>query len=47
MTRDLLRMMLTPSGFEIHEAEDGLDALEKIGSFMPDIVLLDVMMPNM
>lgn len=47
MTRDLLRMMLTPAGFEILEAEDGLDALEKLDSVIPDIVLLDVMMPNM
>ncbi|MBE2198514.1 MAG: response regulator [Anaerolinea sp.] len=47
MTRDLLRMMLTPVGYEICEAEDGEEALQKIEATPPDIVLLDVMMPNM
>ncbi len=47
MTRDLLRLMLKPAGFEIFEAEDGLEALEKLAVLVPDVVLLDVMMPNM
>lgn len=47
MTRDLLRMMLRPAGFEVFEAEDGLDALKKIKKCRPDIVVLDVMMPNL
>ncbi len=47
MTRDLLRLMLKPAGFEVFEAEDGLEALEKLAVLVPDVVLLDVMMPNM
>jgi DNA-binding response OmpR family regulator len=47
MTRNLLRMMLSYAGYRIYEAEDGLDALEKIRQYTPDIVILDVMMPNM
>lgn len=47
MTRDLLRTMLTAAGYEIDEAKDGIDALHKIQAHLPDIVLLDVMMPNM
>lgn len=47
MTRDLLSLMLKPVGYEIFEAEDGLDALQKLVDHVPDIILLDVMMPNM
>jgi CheY-like chemotaxis protein len=47
MTRNLLRMMLSYAGYQIYEAEDGLDALEKIEKYTPDVVVLDVMMPNM
>lgn len=47
MTRDLLRLMLERAGFDISEAEDGIDALEKIKDNAPDAVILDVMMPRM
>lgn len=47
VARDLLRLMLRPAGFQISEAVDGLEALEKVTADLPDIVLLDVMMPNM
>jgi len=47
MTRDLLRLMLERAGFDISEAEDGIDALEKIRDSAPDAVILDVMMPHM
>jgi len=41
------RMMLAGEGYEIDIAEDGLDALNKIGSSRPDLVLMDIMMPRM
>jgi DNA-binding response OmpR family regulator len=47
MTRKLLRLMLERDGFTILEAEDGQQALEVIAESKPDIVILDVMMPNM
>ena len=47
MTRDLLRMMLQRANFSVLEAEDGLDALEKVKQTLPDLIVLDVMMPNM
>ena len=47
MTQDLLRMMLEPAGFRVTCAEDGLEALQKIEENKPDIMVLDVMMPNM
>lgn len=47
MARTLLRLMLVRAGFNVSEAEDGYDALEKIRKNRPDIILLDVMMPGM
>lgn len=47
MTRKLLRLMLERDGFVIAEAEDGQHALEVIAQQLPDMVILDVMMPNM
>lgn len=35
------------SGFTVETAENGQEGLEKMHSFQPDIVLLDVMMPLM
>ena len=47
LTRNLLRLMLERAGFEISEAEDGLKALLMMAEQSPDVLLLDVMMPNM
>ncbi len=47
MARTLLRLMLVRAGFNVSEAEDGYDALEKVQQSQPDIILLDVMMPGM
>ena len=47
MTRKLLRLMLERDGFVIVEAEDGLEALDIIKHEMPDVIIMDVMMPNM
>lgn len=38
---------LLSDDYELEEAENGVQALEKIESFNPDIVLLDIMMPVM
>jgi diguanylate cyclase (GGDEF)-like protein len=38
---------LKKHGFLVEQANDGIKALEKTEEFHPDIVLLDVMMPNM
>ncbi|MBE2221008.1 MAG: response regulator [Anaerolineae bacterium] len=47
MTRTLLQLMLAPADYEVYEAGDGYEALEKIEAHIPDIFVLDVMMPNM
>ena len=45
--REMYRVKFANEGFEVQAAEDGLIALNTLDSFMPDIILLDVMMPNM
>lgn len=45
--RDILSMFLQSRGFVTAEAVNGLDALEKTGLFMPDIILTDIAMPVM
>lgn len=45
--RRFVRMNLDLEGYEVSEAENGLVALEKVRDQMPDLVLLDVMMPTM
>lgn len=45
--RRLLNVALTGRGFEVLEAQDGLQALGVIAAEKPDLVVLDVMMPGM
>jgi class 3 adenylate cyclase len=44
---DLLEQELQDQGYTIERATDGAEALEKVPSFLPDVILLDYMMPNM
>lgn len=41
-----LEFLMKREGFEVSIAQDGAEAIEKIRSEMPDLVLLDVMMPK-
>ena len=43
--RDLLRDILTDSGYEVVTAEDGLKAVSEVKKSPPDLIILDVMMP--
>ncbi|MFD2261898.1 ATP-binding protein [Lacibacterium aquatile] len=47
--RYVLRQMLMGSGdrFEIIEAVDGVEGLKKVQAVSPDVILLDLQMPNM
>ncbi|MCA9918884.1 MAG: response regulator [Anaerolineales bacterium] len=47
MTRNLLRLMLERTGLRIFEAADGVEALAVVAQEKPDMLILDVMMPNM
>lgn len=42
-----IRMNLELEGFQVLEAHNGLEALEMIRTNLPDLVLLDVMMPEL
>jgi two-component system KDP operon response regulator KdpE len=42
-----VRMNLELEGFQVAEASNGLEALEKVRDDLPDLVVLDVMMPEM
>ena len=44
--RHLLRMTLPAHGFQILEAPDATDALEQIGTHVPDLVILDWHLPD-
>ena len=44
---EILKYNLSNSGFEVKVAFNGVQAVKKSKKFLPDIVLLDVMMPEM
>jgi DNA-binding response OmpR family regulator len=44
--RDMLDLLLRGEGFDTQTAVNGTDFLEKVDSFNPDLVTLDVMMPG-
>ncbi len=45
--RRIMRTTLTGAGYEIDDAKSGEEALNKVRSFRPDLVLLDINMPGM
>ncbi len=44
---DLLQKKLEKEGYEISVARDGEEGLKKMREIMPDLVLLDIIMPKM
>ena len=45
--RFLLSRLLGDVGYEVHLAQDGLEALERIDADRPDLMILDLMMPGL
>ena len=44
---ELMRLILTRKGYQVSGAAGGQEGLDKVLSEMPDLVLLDLMMPDM
>ncbi|MBI2992142.1 MAG: response regulator, partial [Deltaproteobacteria bacterium] len=44
---ELLERELTAHDYTVESARNGGEALEKVDSFVPDLILLDYMMPDM
>lgn len=47
VVRKLVSMILTAEGFKVITASDGLDGINKAREIMPDLILLDFVMPRM
>lgn len=47
ITTKLLNRYLTPAGYNVKEAYDGVECLEKVQEEIPDAIVLDVMMPRL
>lgn len=45
--RLLVRKLLTPAGFEVIDAVDGMDGIQKAVSDPPDLVLVDIAIPGL
>lgn len=45
--RKIYKRKFEVSGYTVEVAEDGVEGLEKMRSFMPDITFVDLMMPKM
>lgn len=44
--RDVLLQKLLKNNYDAMGAEDGMVAMEKIASYKPDVILLDILMPK-
>lgn len=44
---DLLRSILTALGFEVQTADDGETGIAAARKFLPDVILLDIMIPRL
>ncbi len=45
--RELIRYSLAHAGLEVEEARDGAEALDKLRVWVPDLIVLDLMLPGM
>ncbi|HEX3010528.1 MAG TPA: response regulator [Syntrophomonadaceae bacterium] len=45
--RRLLEELFKKEGWQVHMASDGKEAIEQVEALVPDIILMDMKMPNM
>ena len=43
----MVKAAISQEGYEVHTAIDGMEALNKARSVMPDLIILDLMLPKM
>jgi two-component system, OmpR family, response regulator VicR len=43
--KNIIEFLLKKEGYQIEFAEDGLIGMEKINSFLPDLIITDIMLP--
>ena len=46
LTKNFLSQIIERLGYEVDSCENGLEAIKKIKSFKPDLILSDVLMPE-
>ena len=46
-TARMMKLLLKADGHEVKVAHDGAEAIEAAGSFLPEVVLLDLTLPGM
>jgi len=44
---NLLEQALRQEGYEVMSAADGMDAMNRLTAFQPDVVIMDIMMPRL
>ncbi len=44
---DVIESLLSDRPYQLHYVSNGIDALESLDLFQPDVILLDVMMPGL
>ncbi len=45
-TRDFMRYLVEGYGYQVFEASDGIEALDKFKKHLPDMILMDMSLPN-
>ncbi len=44
---DFCKLVLETEGYDVRSATNGLELIKELPNFMPDLILLDIMMPDM
>jgi CheY-like chemotaxis protein len=47
LTREMMRRILEPMGWKVREASNGREGLERVAESRPELILLDLVMPEM
>ena len=45
--RNMMKFLLQGYGYQVFEAADGIEAVEAVQSTVPDLILMDLSLPNM